>query len=363
MSIESLHGLFVEGKHRLQKHSSVQIYANNARWELVSRLLCGSRLYMIPFSFPHTGRQAVWSPTLLQCSHVREGTDNSLNTHVPHVCEDRLENLNPSFKCTNVICRATTVPAALQPSKIFTSLALSRSLSCNLFPFYPSPHPSPPQPPPSGEPFHTFLLSPFHMEEQLLWRSSLCLSLSLSALLSHTSSRRHHSLRSGGNHTVWTKCATNLSDDVCFPPLAVPLFQHECVLTLSTYLTKCCDTRCTRMSAEWKFAASLLKWESAGEGGESGGQTESQGSCDYKVCMFRQLVSIFVKTISKQPIRWGSQETLNKGYFAENQRCLRDRTAAFLQPKTVAELHRETNTRCKKLYKQAAFYWGHYFPP
>lgn len=88
-------------------------------------------------------------------------------------------------------------------------------------------------------------------------------SLSLCALLSHTSSPRYHSLRSRGNHTVWTKCATNLSDDVCFPPptpLPVPLFSVcVCVLTLSTNLTKCCDTHRTRTSTAWKFAASLLK--------------------------------------------------------------------------------------------------------
>lgn len=58
-----------------------------------------------------------------------------------------------------------------------------------------------------------------------------------------------------------------------------------------------------------------------------------KGVCDSRICMFRQLVSIFVKTISKQPFHWSSLETLNKGYFPENKRCLRDWTAVFLPPK------------------------------
>lgn len=90
--------------------------------------------------------------------------------------------------------------------------------------------------------------------------ASLSLALSLCALLSHTSSPHYHSLRSRGNHTVWTKCATNLSDDVCFPPPSPCLFFSARVfLTLSTYLTKCRDMRHARTSTEWKFAAPLLK--------------------------------------------------------------------------------------------------------
>ena len=112
-----------------------------------------------------------------------------------------------------------------------TFFSLFSCLSCNIFPFSPSPLSLHPLLSPSlflcGEPVHTSLLSPFHLEEQLLWQSSLCLSLSLSPSplslrppLPHFLPALYHFLTSRGNHTVWTKCATNLSDGVCFPPLS-----------------------------------------------------------------------------------------------------------------------------------------------
>lgn len=52
-------------------------------------------------------------------------------------------------------------------------------------------------------------------------------------------------------------------------------------------------------------------------------QAESRGLCDYHVCTVRQLVSANVGTKSKQSFHQSSLETLNKGYFAEHQRCFR----------------------------------------
>lgn len=144
----------------------------------------------------------------------------------------------------------------------------------------------------------------------------------------------------------WTKC---------FPPPLNTSF-CTCVLPLSTFFDKVLFQQNENLRHYWN--------RNLQRGEKSGSQTESHGLCDNKVCMFRQLVSIFVKTMSKQPFHWGPLETLNKGYFAEKQRCLRDWTAVFLPTKTVSELHWETNSLSKKLaHMQASFYWGHYLSP
>lgn len=152
------------------------------------------------------------------------------------------------------------------------------------------------------------------------------------------------------NKTGTDKCTK------CLPPNLNISFVH--VLPVSLH----CGQRA--VATDWKFAESLLKVESA-EGETAAARQSHIFFCDNKVCMFRQLVSIFVKTISKQPFHWGSLETLNKGYFAENQRCLRDRTAVFLPTKTVPELHWETKSLSKKPWYTCKlhFCWGHYLSP
>lgn len=120
--------------------------------------------------------------------------------------------LPTDMKYLNVIFKEAIVPNSAKSLKPSNRITASPSSFSFLFipPLFL--HPFCSIPPVSGEPFHTFLLSPFHMEEQLLRVHSVSLPSSPTPPLLATT------LRSRGNHTVWTKCATNLSDDVCFPP-------------------------------------------------------------------------------------------------------------------------------------------------
>lgn len=110
--------------------------------------------------------------------------------------------------------------------------------------------------PPPVDPLHTFLFSPFHMEEQLL--SPLLPFLPSSPTLPLLSTTH----RSRGNHTVWTKCATNLSDDVCFPLLLPYLSLSTAVCFNAVYIFDKVlwnAPRCTCASIDRKFALSLMK--------------------------------------------------------------------------------------------------------
>lgn len=128
----------------------------------------------------------------------------------------------------------------------------SHSLTASLFPFYSSLlslHPSLPQPPPSGEPFHTLLLSPFHMEEQLRSDGVHSVSLFLSPPSPPTPLLLAATILDPGGITLSEPNMPQTCQMMfVFHPL--PVRQRACVLTLSTYLTKCCDMRCTRASTE-----------------------------------------------------------------------------------------------------------------
>lgn len=92
--------------------------------------------------------------------------------------------LPTDMKYLNVIFKEAIVPnsaKSLQPSNRITASPSSFS-----FLFIPPLflHPFCSIPPVSGEPFYTFLLSPFHMEEQLLRVHSVSLCLPLPHLLS-----------------------------------------------------------------------------------------------------------------------------------------------------------------------------------
>lgn len=108
---------------------------------------------------------------------------------------------------------------------IFTSFSLSYSLSRIVYPFYCL---SILLILPPLKLFHTFLLSPFHVEEQLLRVPSLSLSLSLCPPLPLFLSSLPL-LDPGGITLSEPNVPQTCQMMFVFHPLAVPLFQHACV--------------------------------------------------------------------------------------------------------------------------------------
>ncbi len=296
-------------------------------------------------------RPWILPPVFLQCCHVRRGPMTP-SARIWHVSEKIWTCL--LIKCTNVIYTATTVPAGLQPSKIFTSLSLAYSL----FP-HPQPLPSLSVSPslPSITPSLWWALSHFSFVTFPHGRTialteftlSLCLSLSLPSSPAPPPLLATTLLDPEGITLSEPNVPQTCQMMFVLHPFPRASFS-ACVCFNSVYifdkvLWHAPHSHVNRM----KICSVIIEIGICRGGEKSGGQTESQGLCDNKVCMFRQLVSIFVQTISKQPFCWGSLETLSKGYFAENQRCLRDWTAAFSPPKPETELHRETNSLSNKL--------------